>query len=75
MFCWLGVVVVAEVLCVAASAVLVAAVVLCAEPMVRFDLDVLAALVSGFAVAYFVAAMYKRVAACYLHWRLLLLHM
>ena len=59
--------VVAEVVCVAAAAVLVAAVVLCEASLVRFALNVLAALVRGFAVAYFVAVMCENGAACYLY--------
>ena len=47
----------------------------CVESLVRFALNILAVLVRGFAFAYCVAAMYGRVAACYLYWRLLLLHM
>ena len=58
---------VAEVVCVATAAVLVAAVGLCVAPLVRFALSVLTVHVCGFAVAYFVAVMCGRVACWKLH--------
>ena len=64
-----------EGVCVAAAATLIAAMVLCVAPLVRFASNVLTVLACGFAFAYFVVAPCRRVAACYLYWRLLLLHM